>query len=132
MIRRYREQGAEAVRAQLAGVEKHRGKALAERLGAPVVNSYLHNDWFPANHPLWCGPLGYQGSKAAMKLIQRADDQEETVRKRLQIYHSQTKPLLDYYRAWAATGDPEAPKCPRIAGVGSVEEIKKAAFDALQ
>lgn len=48
-------------------------KALAERLGAPVVNSYLHNDSFPANHPLWCGPLGYQGSKAAMKLIQRAD-----------------------------------------------------------
>ncbi|NOV22801.1 sulfoacetaldehyde acetyltransferase [Cupriavidus necator] len=48
-------------------------KALAERLGAPVVNSYLHNDSFPASHPLWCGPLGYQGSKAAMKLIARAD-----------------------------------------------------------
>ena len=48
-------------------------KALAERLGAPVVNSYLHNDSFPASHPLWCGPLGYQGSKAAMKLIQDAD-----------------------------------------------------------
>jgi sulfoacetaldehyde acetyltransferase len=48
-------------------------KALAERLGAPVVNSYLHNDSFPADHPLWCGPLGYQGSKAAMKLISRAD-----------------------------------------------------------
>ncbi|WP_265445204.1 sulfoacetaldehyde acetyltransferase [Flexivirga meconopsidis] len=48
-------------------------KALAERLGAPVVNSYLHNDSFPASHPLWCGPLGYQGSKAAMKLISQAD-----------------------------------------------------------
>jgi sulfoacetaldehyde acetyltransferase len=48
-------------------------KALAERLGAPVVNSYLHNDSFPAKHPLWCGPLGYQGSKAAMKLLQQAD-----------------------------------------------------------
>ncbi len=48
-------------------------KALAERLGAPVVNSYLHNDSFPASHPLWCGPLGYQGSKAAMKLIAKAD-----------------------------------------------------------
>ena len=46
---------------------------LAERLGAPVVNSYLHNDSFPASHPLWCGPLGYQGSKAGMKLISRAD-----------------------------------------------------------
>jgi sulfoacetaldehyde acetyltransferase len=48
-------------------------KALAERLGAPVVNSYLHNDSFPASHPLWCGPLGYQGSKAAMRLISKAD-----------------------------------------------------------
>jgi sulfoacetaldehyde acetyltransferase len=48
-------------------------KALAERLGAPVVNSYLHNDSFPASHPLWCGPLGYQGSKAGMKLMSRAD-----------------------------------------------------------
>jgi len=48
-------------------------EAFAERLGAPVVNSYLHNDSFPASHPLWCGPLGYQGSKAAMKLISQAD-----------------------------------------------------------
>ena len=48
-------------------------KAFAERLGAPVVNSYLHNDSFPASHPLWCGPLGYQGSKAAMKLMAQAD-----------------------------------------------------------
>jgi len=47
--------------------------ALAEYLTAPVVNSYLHNDSFPASHALACGPLGYQGSKAAMKLISRAD-----------------------------------------------------------
>lgn len=46
---------------------------LAELLDAPVCNSYLHNDSFPATHRLWCGPLGYQGSKAAMKLIARAD-----------------------------------------------------------
>jgi len=48
-------------------------KALAELIGAPVVNSYQHNDSFPASHPLWCGPLGYQGSKAGMKLIKQAD-----------------------------------------------------------
>jgi len=48
-------------------------KALAERLGAPVVVGYLRNDAFPASHPLWAGPLGYQGSKAAMKLIAQAD-----------------------------------------------------------
>jgi len=47
--------------------------ALADLLGAPVVTSYLHNDAFPAGHPLWCGPLGYQGSKAGMKLIAQAD-----------------------------------------------------------
>ncbi|HLQ11612.1 MAG TPA: sulfoacetaldehyde acetyltransferase [Steroidobacteraceae bacterium] len=47
--------------------------ALAELLGAPVCNSYLHNDSFPASHPLAVGPLGYQGSKAAMKLIAQAD-----------------------------------------------------------
>ena len=48
-------------------------RALAERLGAPVVTGYLRNDAFPASHPLWAGPLGYQGSKAAMKLIAQAD-----------------------------------------------------------
>ena len=48
-------------------------QALAEYLSAPVVSSYLHNDSFPASHHLACGPLGYQGSKAAMKLIAKAD-----------------------------------------------------------
>jgi sulfoacetaldehyde acetyltransferase len=48
-------------------------KALAERLGAPVATGYLRNDAFPASHPLWVGPLGYQGAKAAMKLISQAD-----------------------------------------------------------
>ena len=47
--------------------------ALAELLGAPVVTSYLHNDVFPSRHPLWCGPLGYQGAKAGMKLLSGAD-----------------------------------------------------------
>jgi sulfoacetaldehyde acetyltransferase len=47
--------------------------ALAEQLQAPVCTSYLHNDAFPARHPLWCGALGYQGSKAAMKIIAKAD-----------------------------------------------------------
>jgi sulfoacetaldehyde acetyltransferase len=47
--------------------------ALAERIGCPVVNSYQHNDSFPASHAQWCGPLGYQGSKAGMRLISEAD-----------------------------------------------------------
>ena len=51
----------------------HEVMTLAEHLHAPVVNSYLHNDSFPCDHELWCGPLGYQGSKAAMNLIRQAD-----------------------------------------------------------
>ncbi|MBN9422454.1 MAG: adenylate kinase [Candidatus Accumulibacter sp. 66-26] len=66
------------------------------------------------------------------ELIQRDDDKEETVKKRLEVYHSQTKPLVDYYGSWAATGDAKAPKCRKIAGVGSVDDIKQAAFAALK
>ena len=48
-------------------------KSLAEHIGAPVACSYLHNDAFPADHPLWCGPIGYMGSHAAMRLMEKAD-----------------------------------------------------------
>ena len=64
-------------------------------------------------------------------LIQRDDDKEETVKKRLQVYHSQTVPLIEYYQQWSATGDPLAPKCRKISGVGSIDQIKQAAFAAL-
>ena len=64
-------------------------------------------------------------------LVQREDDKEATVRKRLQVYHTQTEALVDYCKRWAATGDPAAPKCRRIAGVGGVEEIRDRAFAAL-
>jgi adenylate kinase len=64
-------------------------------------------------------------------LIQRADDQEEIVRKRLRIYHAQTKPLVEYYQRWAAGGDARAPKYRRVDGGGSVEAIRDAALAAL-
>ena len=64
-------------------------------------------------------------------LVQRDDDREETVRKRLQVYQAQTRPLVDYYAAWAATGDAQAPRCTRIDGSGSVEQITARAFAAL-
>ena len=64
-------------------------------------------------------------------LIQRDDDQEETVKKRLAVYHAQTQPLVDFYGKWEATGDAKAPKCRKIAGVGSVDQIKQAALAAL-
>jgi adenylate kinase len=64
-------------------------------------------------------------------LIQRDDDKEETVTKRLEVYHSQTKPLVEYYSKWAANGDAKAPKYRRIAGQGKVESIRDSAFAAL-
>jgi adenylate kinase len=64
-------------------------------------------------------------------LIQRDDDQEETVRKRLAVYHDQTEPLIDYYTKWAASGDGAAPKYVKVAGVGKVEEIRDRIFDGL-
>jgi adenylate kinase len=64
-------------------------------------------------------------------LIQRDDDQEATVLKRLQVYQAQTRPLVDYYSAWAATGDAQAPRYARIAGIGPVEEITSRALQAL-
>jgi adenylate kinase len=64
-------------------------------------------------------------------LIQRDDDKEETVKKRLEIYHSQTKPLWDFYSKWNASGDAKAPKCVKIPGVGKVDEIRDAIFEAL-
>ncbi|MEY2993307.1 MAG: hypothetical protein RL357_242 [Pseudomonadota bacterium] len=64
-------------------------------------------------------------------LIQRDDDKEATVRKRLEVYNEQTRPLVDYYQQWAAQGAAEAPRYAKISGVGSVEEIKQRAFAAL-
>ena len=64
-------------------------------------------------------------------LIQRDDDREETVRKRLEVYHTQTKQLVDYYSKWAQNGDARAPQYRRIAGVGGVEDIRDRAFAAL-
>jgi adenylate kinase len=64
-------------------------------------------------------------------LIQRDDDHEETVRKRLAVYKSQTHPLVDYYARWAATGDPAAPRYRKISGLGSVDEITSRIIGAL-
>ena len=64
-------------------------------------------------------------------LIQRDDDREETVIKRLSVYHTQTRPLVDYYSSWAASGDAAAPRYARISGLGSVEDITARAVAAL-
>jgi adenylate kinase len=64
-------------------------------------------------------------------LIQRDDDKEETVRKRLEVYHAQTAPLIQYYSDWAATGDAKAPRYVRVEGIGSVDAIRDKIFAAL-
>ncbi len=65
-------------------------------------------------------------------LIQREDDKEETVRKRLDVYHSQTKPLVEFYSKWATTGDTRAPKYRKVNGVGSLDGIREAVLNALK
>jgi adenylate kinase len=64
-------------------------------------------------------------------LIQRDDDKEETVKKRLEVYHAQTEPLVGYYNDWAKSGVPGAPKYRKVAGLGKVEEIRERIFAAL-
>ncbi len=64
-------------------------------------------------------------------LVQRDDDKEEVVRKRLDVYHAQTEPLVDYYKKWAGTGEAGAPQHLRIEGVGKVDEIRDQIYGAL-
>ncbi|MFC0267752.1 adenylate kinase [Kushneria aurantia] len=65
-------------------------------------------------------------------LIQRDDDREETVRSRLDVYHEQTEPLIHYYRQWQEEAPTRAPQCHRVEGVGSVEDIRRRAIEALE
>jgi adenylate kinase len=65
-------------------------------------------------------------------LIQREDDKEETVTKRLAVYHEQTEPLVEYYRKWSASGDPSAPKYRKVSGTGSVDATRTAVLAALK
>ena len=65
-------------------------------------------------------------------LVQRADDTEDTVKKRLEVYHSQTKPLVAYYSNWAKSGAPGAPRYVKVAGIGSMESIRDRIFAAVK
>jgi adenylate kinase len=64
-------------------------------------------------------------------LIQRDDDREETVKKRLEVYHSQTRPLVDFYSSWAQRGEPGAPLYVRVKGLGVLNDIRDAVLAAL-
>ena len=65
-------------------------------------------------------------------LILRQDDQPETVKERLHVYHAQTQPLIEYYSKWQGTGDPDAPKHFKVSGTGTVEQIRDRVFAALK
>lgn len=64
-------------------------------------------------------------------LIQRDDDQEDTVRKRLAVYHEQTEPLVKYYSDWASSGETDAPQYVKVEGIGTVDEIRDKVFAGL-
>lgn len=64
-------------------------------------------------------------------LMQREDDHEDTVRKRLSIYHVQTQPLLDYYQRWMQSGDPDAPRYHHVLGVGTPNEVQARILEAI-
>jgi adenylate kinase len=64
-------------------------------------------------------------------LVQRSDDNEETVKQRIKTYHDQTKPLVDYYMQWSASGDARAPHCVNIQGLGAVNDIRDKMFAAI-
>ncbi|HXZ52339.1 MAG TPA: adenylate kinase [Burkholderiales bacterium] len=65
-------------------------------------------------------------------LVLREDDKEATVRKRLEVYKAQTRPLVEYYQRWAASGDARAPRLLRVPGTGSIEQIRDRALQALE
>ncbi len=102
---------------------------IVHRLGGrrvhPASGRVYHVDYNP---PRVAGKDDLSGED----LVLRDDDREETVRKRLQVYHEQTRPLVDYYAAWQAGGDAAAPRLLRISGVGTVDEVTRRIADALR
>jgi len=101
-----------------------------------IIERISGRRWHPASGRSY--HLRFQPPKEAGKddvtgeaLVQRDDDREETVKKRLQVYSSQTRPLVQYYRDWAAREPGRAPRCHAINGLGTVEEITARALAAL-
>jgi adenylate kinase len=85
-------------------------------------------------YPVTFNPPKVEGKddETGEDLIQRDDDQEDTVKKRLEVYHDQTEPLIAYYTDWSKSGEANAPKYHHIEGIGGVEDIRDAIFVALE
>src|SRR6478752_10830054 len=102
--------------------------AIIERMSGRRVHPASGRTYHVANNP---PKVEGQDDVTGEPLIQRVDDQEDTVKKRLAVYAQQTRPLVEYYQRWAASGDPEAPAYRKIIGTGSVDEITARALAAL-
>ena len=100
-------------------------KRMSGRRVHPASGRTYHIDFNPPK-------VDGQDDVTGEPLIQRDDDKEETVRKRLEVYHQQTEPLIDYYSACSASGGKGAPHYIKIAGIGTVEEIRDLIFAALK
>ncbi len=102
--------------------------AIIERMGGRRVHAASGRTYHVTfNPPKVAGKDDVTGED----LIQRDDDREDTVRRRLQVYHAQTRPLVEYYARWQASGDAAAPRYLRIDGIGSVDDIAARAVAAL-
>jgi len=99
-------------------------KRMSGRRVHPASGRTYHVDFNPPK-------VNGQDDVTGEPLIQRDDDKEETVRKRLEVYHEQTEPLVDYYSKWSVNGGKDAPRYIKIAGVGTVEEIRDQIFTSL-
>lgn len=100
-------------------------KRMSGRRVHPASGRTYHVDFNPPK-------VDGQDDVTGEPLIQRDDDKEETVRKRLEVYHEQTEPLIDYYSKWSTNGGSDAPRYTKIAGIGTVEEIRDLIFAALK
>ncbi|MGB4345692.1 MAG: adenylate kinase [Burkholderiaceae bacterium] len=103
-------------------------EAIVERMSGRRVHAASGRSYHVKFNP---PKVAGQDDLTGEALMQRDDDREETVMKRLAIYHDQTKVLVGYYNDWAKSGKPGAPKYRKIAGVGPVESIRDSAFAAL-
>ncbi len=100
-------------------------KRMSGRRVHPASGRTYHVDFNPPK-------IEGQDDISGEPLIQRDDDKEETVRKRLEVYHEQTEPLVDYYSQWSAQGGNGAPRYIKIAGIGTVEEIRDQILASLK
>ena len=102
--------------------------AIVERMSGRWVHLASGRTYHVVNNP---PRVAGRDDVTGEPLVQRDDDREEIVRKRLEVYHSQTRPLVDYYSAWAAAGA-DAPRYRAISGVGTVDEIQRRVLEALE